>query len=395
MQTQERSHVPIATKEENFFTAIGNTKPFFKAAFEGEPGTGKSWSAALVAIGLHKKIGSKKPVVLIDTEKAAKFLVPLFEEHGITAMVRETHSLADLVTAMKLCTEGYSDVMVIDSITHIWMDFQEAYKRKLNRQTFQIQDWMAIKSDWNRNFSIPMVQSPIHIIATGRVSDRMEQEVDEDGRKEFTKTGVKMQAEKNAAYEFDVLVLMERHELIQSKKREVWRQATVLKGRGNLLDGKVFKNPTYEDFAPAIEAVIKNPAIARFSPTERDAGELIRTEEDKRKWVLERKRWLEEIEGYLVSVWPSSGAQEKKNKTDALEYAFQTRSWSAIEAMRPDVLEDGYARVQEFVQKKIAETKNELPPELTPDQKFDKELRDSKVEKPKKSTAKAGEKSGK
>ncbi len=276
------------------------------------------------------------------------------------------------------------------------MDFQEAYKRKLNRQTFQIQDWMAIKSEWNKYFSIPMVQSPLHIIATGRVSDRMEQEIDEDGRKEFTKTGVKMQAEKNAAYEFDVLVLMERHELIERKKREVWRQATVLKGRGNLLDGKVFKNPTYEDFAPAIEAIIKDPVSARFSPVERDAGELIKTEEDKRKWVLERKRWLEEIEGYLVSIWPSTGAQEKKNKTDALEYAFQTRSWSAIEAMRPDVLEDGYARIQEFAQKKIAELKNELPPELTSTQKFEKDLRDSKTEdKPKRSAAKAAVKSGK
>ena len=396
MQTQERSQVPIATKEENFFTAIGNTKPFFKAAFEGEPGTGKSWSAALVAIGLHKKIGSKKPVVLIDTEKAAKFLVPLFEEHGISAMVRETHSLADLVTAMKLCSEGYSDIMVIDSITHIWMDFQEAYKRKLNRQTFQIQDWMSIKSEWNKYFSIPLVQSPLHIIATGRVSDRMEQEVDEDGRKEFTKTGVKMQAEKNAAYEFDVLVLMERHELITRKNREVWRQATVLKGRGNLLDGKVFKNPTYEDFAPAVEAVIKDPAAARFSPAARDAGELIKTEEDKRKFVLEKKRWLEEIENYLVSVWPSTSAAEKKNKVDALEYAFGTRSWSAIETMRPDILEDGFAKVQEFAQKKIAELKGELPPELTPEQKFEKDLRDSKTDdKPKRATRKVAVASGK
>ncbi len=139
--------------------------------------------------------------------------------------------------------------------------------------------------------------------------------------------------------------------------------------------------------------MIKDPAAARFSPTERDAGELIRTEEDKRKWVLERKRWLEEIEGYLVSVWPSTGAQEKKNKTDALEYAFQTRSWSAIEAMRPDVLEDGYARIQEFVQNKIAEMKGEEAPELTPEQKFDKDLRDSKVDKtkkPSKVTAKSG-----
>jgi KaiC/GvpD/RAD55 family RecA-like ATPase len=160
--------------EDTFFAPIGNTKPFFKAAFEGEPGTGKSWSAALVAIGLHKKLKSTKPVVLIDTEKAAKFLVPLFEEHGIQAMVRETHSLADLVTAMKLCSEGYSDIIVIDSITHIWMDFQEAYKRKLNRQTFQIQDWMAIKSDWNRNFSIPLVHFLLHAIRHAAGCDNVE-----------------------------------------------------------------------------------------------------------------------------------------------------------------------------------------------------------------------------
>lgn len=234
------------------------------------------------------------------------------------------------------------------------MDFQEAYKRKFNRQTFQIQDWMTIKADWNKNFSVPLVQSPIHILATGRISDRMEQEVDEDGRKEFTKVGVKMQAEKNAAYEFDVLVLMERHELIQRKKREVWRQAVVLKGRGNLLDGAVFKNPTYEHFAPAVEAIIKDPVSARYDVAEQDAGSLIRTEEDKRQWINEKKRWLEEIEGYLVSVWPSSGAQEKKNKTDAVEYAFKTRSWSAIEQMRPAELEIGYKLVQEFVQKHIA-----------------------------------------
>ena len=393
MQTQERSVSPAGT-EESFFTKIGNTKPYFKAAFEGEPGTGKSWTAALVAIGLHKKLASKKPIVLIDTEKASKFLVPLFEENGIEVMVRETHSLADLVRAMKICSDGYSDIVVIDSITHLWMDFQEAYKRKLNRQTFQIQDWMLINAGWNNNFSIPIVQSPLHIIATGRVSDRMEQEVDEDGRKEFTKTGVKMQAQKNSAYEFDVLVLMERHELIQRQKREVWRQATVLKGRGNLLDGKVFRNPTYEDFAPAVDAVIKDPITARFSHAGQDAGDLIKTEQDKRQWIQEKKRWLEEIEGYLVSVWPSTSAAEKKNKTDALEHAFNTRSWSAIEMMSPELLRDGYERVVEFGKMKIAELKGETLPELTPQEKFDKDLRDSKEDGPKKPTAEKPKKSG-
>ena len=90
----------------------------------------------------------------------------------------------------------------------------------------------------------------------------------------------------------------------------------------------------------------------------------------------------------------SSSAAEKKNKTDALEYAFQTRSWSAIEAMHPDILEDGYARVVEFGKQKLAEAKGESSAETTPSEKFDKDLRDSKVEKPKKPKTDKDKKSG-
>ena len=40
----------------NFFQEVGNTKPYFKAAFEGMAGTGKTTTAAKVIIGLHQKI---------------------------------------------------------------------------------------------------------------------------------------------------------------------------------------------------------------------------------------------------------------------------------------------------------------------------------------------------
>lgn len=105
----------------------------------------------------------------------------------------------------------------------------------------------------------------------------------------------------------------------------------------------------------------------------------MRTEEDKRQWINKKKRWLEEIEGYLVSVWPGQGAQEKKNKTDALESAFGTRSWTAVEQMQPEQLEEGYLAVQTFAQNKIAEIKGEMEKkEVTPDQKFDQDLEHAK-----------------
>lgn len=66
-------------QSDNFFAPLTNTKPYFKAGFQGFAGSGKTYTAALVALGLHRIIGSKKPIVIFDTERASKFLRPLFE----------------------------------------------------------------------------------------------------------------------------------------------------------------------------------------------------------------------------------------------------------------------------------------------------------------------------
>lgn len=332
---------------EDFFAPLENTKPYLKLAFEGEPGTGKSMTAAMVAIGLHKQIKSTKPIVIFDTEKAAKFLIPLFNDAGVKAVVKESHSLADLRKAMELCVKGYSDILLLDSITHIWLDFQEAYKRKLNRTKFRLNDWGQIKSDWNANLSVPLVQLPLHMIVTGRVSDRMEEE-EVDGEQKLTKVGVKMQTEKNTAYEFDMIALMERHEKINAKKREVWRQATILKGRGGLMDGAVIKNPTYKDFEKAIDSILAN-GVQR-TQVEMDAAAIIQTEDNKREWMKRKDIALEKVEAYFTKVWPGSSADVKATRVKASEYAFGTPSWTAIAALTPDALEAGYPKLHEYAE---------------------------------------------
>ena len=362
---------------ETFFAPIGNTKPYFKAAFEGFAGTGKTYTAAKIAIGLHKRVKSKKPIVIFDTEKAAKFLKAMFQKEGIEVLVRESRSLADLKETMSKMRQGAGEILVIDSISHVWEDFLKSYAEKVRRTRLEFQDWGVIKPTWKSEFSDPFVRDPYHIIMTGRAGYEYENEINKDtGKREIYKSGVKMKVEGETAYEPDLLVLMERiQEMEGGSIKKVVRQAVVIKDRSTVIDGKTFENPDYKDFAPSIDVMLEAPEELQTS-AERDAGMLFRTEEEKYEWKQQKKRWLEDIENYLVSVWPSQAAEQKKLKIDAIQYAFNTMSWTVVESLRPEELEAGYKRIQDFVQKHIQTQVAEMKQE-------------SKVEKPKKPEAKA------
>jgi len=361
---------PKETYKDNFFSPIGNTKPYFKAAFEGFAGSGKTYTAAQIAIGLYKRVGSKKPIIIFDTEKAAKFLKPMFAAEGIEVLVRESRSLADLRETMSRARQGLSDVMIIDSISHVWEDFLKAYAEKVRRTRLEFQDWGVIKPTWKTEFSDPFVRDPYHIIMTGRAGYEYENEINkETGKREIYKSGVKMKVEGETAYEPDLLVLMERmQEMDGGSIKKVVRQAVVIKDRSTVIDGKTFENPGYQDFAPAVDVMLESPAPLE-TVAERDAGSLFRTEEEKYEWKQQKKRWLEEIENYLVSIWPGQSADQKKLKIDAIHYAFNTMSWTVVESLRPEELEAGFGRVQDFVKKHIegqqAEMKAAAPKEET------------------------------
>lgn len=314
----------------DFFSPLENTKPYVKAAFEGFAGSGKTLTAALLAIGLHRRIESTKPVILFDTERASKFLKPLLEAAGIKALVKESRSLADLKEAMRRCRDGATDILLIDSISHVYENFVEAYKRRVKRTRLEFNDWGLIKPTWKAEFSDPFVCDPYHCVFTGRAAYEYENEKNQEtGKREIYKSGIKMKVEAETAYEPDLLFLMERFEEVLTEKKNVWREATVLKDRSTLIDGKTFKNPTYDDFAPAIEYVLANPKNAP-SRAERDAGVLVATEEDKREWARRRAILLETIEATLVKAWAGRDKASIKAKTEALEAAYGTPSWTKI-----------------------------------------------------------------
>ena len=179
------------------FKKLENNRPFAKIAFEGFAGDGKSYTTTLMAMGIHKMIKSEKPIAIFDTEKAFKALVPVFASNGIEAVVDdENRSLESLFQAIKWCEEGNADILIIDSITHVYEEFINAYMKQKNGTRLEFQDWGVIKPMWKEKFSTPFVKANVHILFTGRAGYEYTQEVNEQtGKKEITKSGIKMKAE--------------------------------------------------------------------------------------------------------------------------------------------------------------------------------------------------------
>lgn len=347
----------VAAQASAFFTHAANTKPFMKLGAQGFAGTGKTYTLALIAVELVKSVRAKDPnaparVVMVDTEKAAGFLRPIFQREGIELMVRETRSLGDFLIAVDLCEQGYAPVMLLDSLSHVWEGFVESYKREKKRTRLEIQDWGVLKPMWKGKFSDRFVRSKVHILFTGRAGYEYEttavQRDDGSFKKEINKSGIKMKVEGETAYEPDVLVHMERFETLldDHNVKQVWRECTVLKDRSGLLDGKTIKNPTGSDFLPVISYMLDTPLEPVIESAEGDDRALFEESDEVESNKRKRQVLLEEIEGTIQQIAPSNTAADKATRLELFVSIFRTRSWTQITMMRLDDLRAGQAALE-------------------------------------------------
>lgn len=359
-------------KQQNtdFFQELENTRPFLKMAFEGFAGSGKTFTATRVAIGLHKAIKSKKPIVYYDTERALKALKQFFDGAGIKVLTRESRSLADLSKTMDLCIDGASDILVIDSISHVWEQYLEAYRAEKKRTFIQFQDWGILKPKWKREFSDKLVMSPLHIIFTGRAGYEYEQELNEDtNKKELVKSGIKMKVEGETEYEPDIVVLMSKIKTLDhSGSMTLQRQAQVIKDRTTKIDGMTFNNPEFKDFKPAIDVLLSGKASVSGMKETTDS---FVSDNDAEKLKLRREIAIEKVDSLLREIlFPGQGKEEKNLRAVIAEKFFSTNSWKEITVMNLKNLEYGLKGLELFrikVEKKSNECKAEGV-ELTADE---------------------------
>jgi hypothetical protein len=342
------------------FEPLENTTPFLKTGITGMAGSGKSFTSALIAAGLHAREKRDRPVVIFDTEQSSKFLKPLFKKAGIPVMVKRSRALVDLVEVMRACDEGHASVLLIDSISHIWENFIQAYKG--NRKFIEVWDWGILKPKWKEGFADPFVQLRCHCVFTGRAGwEYSEHEVEKDGemKTEVRKSGIKMRTETETAFEPDLVVLMERMQELSAAGLKTWRQATILKDRSTLIDGKVFVNPSYSDFAPVVEFLLDSPKPETPRVMGNDA-DLFRSSGDA-AGRRERQVLLEKIEGSLVILHPGQKAGEKAGRLSAMKRTLGTVSTKELETMDLAKLREGLACLEQEVAAKAAPSATSSP----------------------------------
>ena len=210
------------------FKKAERKKAKLKISIIGHSGSGKTLSALLIAKGLGKKIA------VVDTENGSASLysdregVPEFDVLDIKPPF-ETEKYS---AAIKGAVEGGYDVIILDSVSHLWSGTGGLLEQKSmidRRGGNSYTNWGPVTKKYE-SFISDILQSDIHIICTVRSKEGVEMQKDERGKSVPVKIGVDPIMRDGFDYEFSLVLEMSHS-----------HEASVRKDRTGLFDGKIFK----------------------------------------------------------------------------------------------------------------------------------------------------------
>lgn len=199
------------------FAKAVRKKAKLRLAITGPSGSGKTWGALTIAKGLGGKIAC------IDTENGSASLYAHMVDFDVLTLTAP-YSPERYIEAIKEAEAAGYDVLIIDSTTHEWSGVGGCLE--INEKTAQAKFRGNTWSAWNettprhRKFIDAMLQSNLHIIATGRSKTETAQ-TEEGGRKKVVKLGMKTEQRDGFEYEFTVVLDLthDGHFALPSKDR--------------------------------------------------------------------------------------------------------------------------------------------------------------------------------
>ena len=316
---------------------------YLKLGLYGEAGSGKTHTSSKVAIGLYKYIKAEKPIGFIDTETGSDFVLPMFKNEKIELIVGKSRAFKDLLTVVDEAEKDCS-ILIIDSITHFWNELLDAYQKKHNLSRITLRHWIPLKQTW-REFTDRFVNSKLHVIMAGRSAYIWDDVEDEEGVKELKKTGTKMKAETEMGYEPSLLVEMVKARKVSNAGSPWVHRAWVIKDRFDVIDGKHFDDPGFENFLPHIE-LLNLGGKHRALDMDRSSIDMLNDDNVGEKRYKKREQLLEKIKNEIYLLYPGQDGQSKTARLELLKKIFGTHSWNEITDMQNGDLESGLKSIE-------------------------------------------------
>jgi hypothetical protein len=224
-EDQERKRLTMATFEIHRAT---RRRAKLRLGMSGPAGSGKTYSALLIASGLGGRIG------MIDTERGSGDLyADLLPEGYDVLSLPPPYTPARYIEAIHALEESGVSTIIVDSLTHAWSGEGGSLDRQgkiADKSGNSWQAWRQVTPEHNALVEA-LLQSPCHIIATMRAKTEYVQEKDErTGKQVVRKIGLAPIMRDGIEYEFTTFFELDVHHV-----------AFVGKDRTRLFDGSIFK----------------------------------------------------------------------------------------------------------------------------------------------------------
>lgn len=248
------------------FTKAVKSQEKLRMALDGPAGSGKTWTALILAADLAKREGGRVAVIDSERSSAKKYASDFDFDH----LTLPDWSPFTYMNAVRSAVEAGYPVIVIDSFSHAWegvLELKDNVTARSRSKNSYTEGWREATPVHNELVDT-VLRADAHVIATLRTKTEY---VIEDGKPQ--KVGMKPIQRDGVDFEFDVVGDMTAE-----------NSMVISKTRCSKLTGQVFRKPTAAlaetlwDWLTDGEELIGAAAAAAFAEAINEAGQVARRE---------------------------------------------------------------------------------------------------------------------